>query len=543
MKNEEKHTLKNKNDKQHYDITFVGFAVNPEAAGKDNKYYNFLDSIGAKFLYNKYYDTYTTEPMALLHLAAQVEKNNFSARVIDGIIESLSKEEIIRMLIESDCNVFAFTMYDTSEEDVSEIMREVKKHKPNSMIMTGGPYTTVESEKVLNRYPEIDYITIGDGDYVYSNFLRAIKNNESPLEIKNLAYRKADGTIKLTEREVADLDDQAFTKRDFAQQVIDKGFSLGVNTSRGCAHACCSFCYLKDYQCVSCQPKIRYRSPEKVVEELKQLIEEFNIDKVTFCDDDFFGTTTEGLKRACDIFKLLIENNINLSIYVIGRIATMKYMIKAGMLPLMKAAGVTCVYLGFDSYNDDILKRYQKGCTVSDINMVVSELHKNGIRINPGLITFEPILTIDHVKNNVELFKMLGYYDAYMFTRVLVILPQMRKKYFNDKEVDIYDDEYFRDPKTKILYEELSKYRDMALTQYRLIDRNKLTDYERELLYKEHYDFFDYVYNELKTKENINTDEYIKLSKLRIENIIKSIIKDDVYGSEKSKKLIYKNEK
>lgn len=32
------------------DITLVGFAVNPEAAGKDNKYYNFLDSIGAKFL-------------------------------------------------------------------------------------------------------------------------------------------------------------------------------------------------------------------------------------------------------------------------------------------------------------------------------------------------------------------------------------------------------------------------------------------------------------------------------------------------------------
>lgn len=31
------------------DITLVGFAVNPEAAGKDNKYYNFLDSIGAKF--------------------------------------------------------------------------------------------------------------------------------------------------------------------------------------------------------------------------------------------------------------------------------------------------------------------------------------------------------------------------------------------------------------------------------------------------------------------------------------------------------------
>lgn len=133
-----------------------------------------------------------------------------------------------------------------------------------------------------------------------------------------MAYRDVNDKIVLTEREVVNLDDQVPTDRMFAQQVIDKGFSLGVNTSRGCAHASCSFCYLKDYQTVSCQPRIRYRSPEKVISELKDLINKFNIDKVTFCDDDFFGTNIEGLKRACEIFKLLIENNIKMDIYVMA---------------------------------------------------------------------------------------------------------------------------------------------------------------------------------------------------------------------------------
>ncbi|HHX69028.1 MAG TPA: hypothetical protein GX708_13390, partial [Gallicola sp.] len=252
-------------------------------------------------------------------------------------------------------------------------------------------------------------------------------------------------------------------------------------------------------------------------------------------------TNKEGIQRACDLFKAIIDNNLNLSIYVIGRIRTIQFMIKSNFLPLMKAAGVSCVYLGFDSYNDDILERYQKGFKVEDINEVADALQENGIRINPGLITFEPILTIDHVKQNVELFKKLGYYDAYMFTRVLVILPEMRKKYFNDQELDIYDEEYYRDPRTKIMYEELSKYLDIALPYYRMVDRAKITEVERTLLYAEHYGYFDFVYNELKTKGTVETDEYLENSRQRIETIVGPVCTElEFGGNEYGRKILQK---
>jgi len=59
-----------------------------------------------------------------------------------------------------------------------------------------------------------------------------------------------------------------------------------------------------------------------------------------------------------------------------------------------------------------------------------------------------------YINNNIELFRKLGYYDAYMFTRVLVILPQMREIYFNGEDLTIYDDSYFKDNNTKLLFEE-----------------------------------------------------------------------------------------
>jgi len=527
--------------KKRKDIVLVGLGVNPEAAGKDNKYYDFLDSIGAKFLYNEYFDTYTTEPMALLHLAAQLERNNYDVQVIDGIIQSLSKEDILNQLINIDSDVYAFTMFDTSEDDVCEIMRELKKYKPSAVMMTGGSYPTMEYQVLLNKHPEIDYITIGDGDYVYSNYLNA-KSKNIPLEnVKNLAFKDNNGNIIITERESVDLNNLAYTSRIFAQQVIDKGFSLGVNTTRGCAHARCSFCYLKDYQTISCQPKIRYRSAQNVVDEVKQLIDKFGIDKITFCDDDFFGTNVEGIKRACEIFNLLIENNININIYVIGRIKTVEHMINLGLLPLMKKAGVSCIYLGFDSYNDDILNRYRKGFQTTDIDMVVDELQANGIRINPGLITFEPILSIEHVNNNIELFRKLGYYDAYMFTRVLVILPQMREIYFNGEDLTIYDDSYFKDNNTKLLFEELSKYRDMILPYYRMIDRKKINDEYRQALYAKHYDFFDFVYNEIKEKNKIDTKDYLDNCEISISSIVESINKSEI--SNGGKKYVYKRKR
>lgn len=63
-------------------------------------------------------------------------------------------------MLESNCDVFAFTLYDTSEEDIIDIMKEVKKNKPNAVIMTGGPYPTMEYEKILKKYDVIDWYLV-----------------------------------------------------------------------------------------------------------------------------------------------------------------------------------------------------------------------------------------------------------------------------------------------------------------------------------------------------------------------------------------------
>lgn len=74
----------------------------------------------------------------------------------------------------------------------------------------------------------------------------------------------------------------------------------------------------------------------------------------------------------------------------------------------------------------------------------------------------------------------------------------------------------------------------MVLPIYRSIDRNKITEDDRQYLYAEHYNFFDYVYNNLKQEKEFDADEYIVECKNRIEQQIQSIFESE-YCDERRK--------
>lgn len=114
-----------------------------------------------------------------------------------------------------------------------------------------------------------------------------------------MVYRNTNGKAYLsTEPKAIDMNTIQPLERDFYDEIEKKGFSLSICSSRGCGHANCSFCYLKQFQKNGHQPKYRYRDPSLVVEEIKTLVKKYNIKKLTFVDDDFFGTNTEGINRA-----------------------------------------------------------------------------------------------------------------------------------------------------------------------------------------------------------------------------------------------------
>ncbi len=76
-----------------------------------------------------------------------------------------------------------------------------------------------------------------------------------------------------------------------------------ILTSRGCPYLC-TFCSSG----LTNKRVMRYRKPENIVEEIKYLKEKYGVDEIFFSDDNL----TMDLKRAEDIFNLLIDQKINI---------------------------------------------------------------------------------------------------------------------------------------------------------------------------------------------------------------------------------------
>lgn len=475
------------------DLMILGYAVNQCSGGYDGKNYQFLKTIDAKYLYRScFLDTYCAEPMAFMQLAAQVEAKGFSVKVFDGLVLEYTKEDLMRVLFENDSILYGFSIYESTQEDIFEIISWLKTIRPNAKIFVGGPYATIAVQHIMEFCSEVDYVMIGDGDNAICELIGCIKTQGKITDVTNIFYRDAQQKIHSTTIKYVDLNTLMPTKRLYSDIIQKRGYSFSISSSRGCGYANCAFCYLKEYQRVGKQPRFRFKKPQYVVNEIYELIKTFGITKLTFSDEDFFGDKA-GIERAIEIFDLLIKRNIIIDLHVNARVQTVIWLAKNGYLDICSRAGVRYMYIGLESYNDESLSLFNKGITTKDIDFVVEELERYQIRINPGLITFDPTLSIEQVKRNIDLFKRIKYYDAFIFTRRLVLYPSASKKIR-----DLFlNPTYFCDANTRKLYEAMIRYRDAVFPYYIRLNKSLVVDKDIETIQEYHFQSFYKVYNTL----------------------------------------------
>lgn len=489
------------------DVVLIGYAVNSTSGGYTNRNVKYVDTVGIKYLYSHFYGTYCAEPVAFLQLAAQMRAAGIDTYILDGLLLGYSRSEMEQCLKKIKTDIYCFSLYESSKADILYLMHYVKKLNPNAIVITGGPYVTLCYRELIERENVIDYIVIGDGDFAMRDLVTALLYNKLHHDIPNVVYRNKSGQAVMDVcPEAVDMDELIAPSRDFVDIIKQKGFSLSLASSRGCGHGVCSFCYLNQYQKNSNQPKFRFRSPELLIEDIKGLVEKYEIKKLTFVDDDFFGPNSYGVERAKHFFELLIENNIRLELYINVRIASVLYLISNNLLKLVADAGVKYIFIGIESYNDDILRRYKKGITTQDIDMVCNKLDEYGIYINPGMITFDSLILPHQVKNNVDLLKRIQYYDLFMFTRTLMDLPSDKQAMKNNQITS----GFFKNEKTEKLYYSLVEFRDLVYPLYAEVDKKLITEQIRNKIVEAHFDYFYELYDFI-----VNDNENLELGMLK----------------------------
>jgi radical SAM superfamily enzyme YgiQ (UPF0313 family) len=218
--------------------------------------------------------------------------------------------------------------------------------------------------------PYVDIVVQGEGDLTFYELVRAIEK-ERPLDkVKGIWYKtEGNGRIHHTPpREFVDLNALPplpygiVDMKMYLKSWVDHGYSylLPLTTSRGCPYRC-TYCYNTTFN----RRRWRAAGVERVIEDLKRVVDDYGVKAVYFEDDNFFVS----LKRADGVMKKVLEERLDVKMVFQGvRIDTVTRMSRE-MLRNLERAGAEWFHMGVESGSPRILKLIGKGITVEQILM------------------------------------------------------------------------------------------------------------------------------------------------------------------------------
>lgn len=395
----------------------------PGTRGTEASVAAYADTVGPSYLYGVFRKTFPAEPLYFNVIAAQLRRAGLSCEIADGFCHRFHVEDLVDVVGRFAPRTVAFAVFHNTIADTLAAARTIKALRPDVAVVIGSAYASAHWAEIV-RADEVDFVVVGDGEAAFVELALAMREGRDTGRIPGVASM-ADGRPRLVPPvPLTDLDALAFPARDLMPLVTENEYGVSVYTSRGCAFGNCSFCYLLPYQRVSLQPKWRARSAENVVDEIAELVAEFGLTRVTFVDEDYFGSGTGGVDRTIRIAELLIERRISVRYYVNALIRSLLLIKRRGLLPLFAQSGMDSVFTGFESASRTTLRQFRKPQLPSQYEEVIDGLMEHGIRINPGLISFTPTSSLDDLRENMLLAQRMRYYDLYLFTRRLVDLDE-----------------------------------------------------------------------------------------------------------------------
>ena len=257
-------------------------------------------------------------------------------------------------------------------------------------IVKGAPFLTYNTNTIYEN-PFIDYVIMGEAELTLKDILDGVPDNE----ILGICYRENFQPVKNDKRPFIDnLDILPFPARHLVDNSIYKRPDNGkvqavVKVARGCPFHC-FFCLATPVS----GAKVRTRSPENIVAELKECVEKYNIKNFLFWSD-IFNFNREWTLELC---QKIIESGLKITWSSNTRADTMD----DEMAKMMYKSGCRLVSIGVESGSQKMLDNIGKKITLDDIRNTVKILKKNKIKIYNYFVIGLPWETEETVEETIK---------------------------------------------------------------------------------------------------------------------------------------------
>lgn len=305
-------------------------------------------------------------PTDLMYLAAVAEREGLEAKIAD-YSQGGNFEEDLQNFKPDYLVVNVATP--TFKSDLSA-MTVAKEICPNIItIAKGAAFLTVAFE-VMYFQKDLDLILFGEPE----DTLKEILQGKPYSEILGLYYRD-DLRAKFTGSRpfIEDLDRLPFPARHLVDNNIyrrpdNNQVQATIKVSRGCPFHC-FFCLATPVS----GAKVRKRSPENIVEEIRECVNKYGIKNFLFWSD-IFNIDKEWVMELC---QKIIDSGLDITWSANTRADTAD----EEMAQKMYEAGCRLVSIGVESGSQEMLDKIGKKITLDDVRLTVKIFKKAGIKI------------------------------------------------------------------------------------------------------------------------------------------------------------------
>ncbi|MDD5772155.1 MAG: radical SAM protein [bacterium] len=376
-----------------------------------NPPYSYTDNIKTKTK-KRNEGFYVNYPhLGLAYLAASLEKNGFSAKIIEASASFLTEDEIMQQIKEEAPPLVGITVTTMTLRAVYALIQKIKQEFPKIIIILGGAHISVEPELIKKLGLQFGFI--GEADHGLVQLCKHILREKQDLsQIKGLIYLK-DGELVVNERDATpNLDAITFPARHLLPN--EKYFSPVINglitsmvTSRGCP-----------FNCIYCsRPSVgkicRFRSAENIIEEIIEVKNKFKVKYINF-EDDTFTMRKENVTKLCN---LIIEKGIKIK----WGCQTRANLVDEKLLKLMHKSGCIKISFGVEAGSERVRYVLNKKIHDDAFRQAFKWCRKIGIETTSFFMFGHPTETLDDLERTISFACELS--PTYALFNITYILP------------------------------------------------------------------------------------------------------------------------
>jgi len=234
-------------------------------------------------------------PLGLGYLATAIRKNH-NIEIIDGIKEELNLEKFSLILKEKKPDVCGIQVFTFQIPQVKEYLKKGREISKEVKIILGGPHPSARPDDIFDFFPQADWAFKGEAEIGLKKLLDLLAedriNKKTLTEVPGLIW-KNDGKTEINQQNfIEDLDSLGMPSWDLLRPDtyplaphggFFKNYPIApIITTRGCPYSC-TYCA---GHLVSGK-KIRSRSVQNVIDEIKLLYNQYGIREIHIEDDNF----------------------------------------------------------------------------------------------------------------------------------------------------------------------------------------------------------------------------------------------------------------